>query len=384
MSIYLDHSATTPVSSRARAAIEEVLTTNYGNPSSLHRMGLNAEKAIKDARKKIAKTLNVSDRAVVFTSGGTEANNLAIFGAIRQERGRIITTAFEHPSVLTTMNYLEKEGYDVIYLPINNSGHIEIEDLKNALSPETQLVSIMFVNNEIGSIQAIDRIADILDSFNLQHQARVRFHVDAVQAYGKIPINLKMIKVDALTISAHKINGLKGSGALIKSDRLDVKARTFGGGQEQGIRPGTENIIGIVAFGEAAEASYEQMTEHFAHAEKLKQALISKLISIEGIVVNGDEPQSPYILNLSFEGIKAEVMLHTLEMSGIYVSTGSACHSKKTSQSHVLNAMGLTQSKIEGAIRISFGATNTMDEIEIAADKLLSSYNDLKKLMKRR
>jgi cysteine desulfurase len=384
MSIYLDHSATTPISNRVRTAIEDVLTTNFGNPSSLHRMGLNAEKSIKDARKKIAKTLKVSDKSVVFTSGGTEANNLAIFGALRKEKGRIITTAFEHPSVLTTLNYLEKEGYDLVYLPLNRMGHIEIDDLRNALSIDTQLVSIMFVNNEIGSIQPIDKIANLIEAFNREHHARIRFHVDAVQAYGKLPINLEKMKIDALTISAHKINGLKGSGALIKSDRLDIKARTFGGGQEQGIRPGTENIIGIVAFGEAAEASCEQMTEDFDHAKNLKQALIQKLTSIEGIDINGEAPQSPYILNVSFEGIKAEVMLHTLEMSGIYVSTGSACHSKKTSQSHVLTAMGLKQSKIEGAIRISFGHSNTIDEIDIAADKLLSSYNDLKKLMKRR
>jgi len=384
MSIYLDHSATTPVSKRVRIAIENVLTTNYGNPSSLHRMGLNAEKAIKSARSSIAKTLNVSEKAIIFTSGGTEANNLAIFGAIRREKGRLITTAFEHPSVLATMTQLEKEGYDVVYLPINSDGHIDSEDLKNALTEDTQLVSIMFVNNEIGSIQPIDRIAEIIETYNEAHQARVRFHVDAVQAYGKMPINLKGLKIDALTISAHKINGLKGSGALVKSDRLSVKARTYGGGQEQGIRPGTENIIGIVAFGVAAEEANETMREHRVHVEKLKSALISKVLLEDGISINGFEPQSPYILNLAFEGIKAEVMLHTLEMSDIYVSTGSACHSKKMSQSHVLTAMGISQLKTDGAIRISFGASNTLDEIETTANMLLKSYKDLKKLMKRR
>jgi len=384
MSIYLDHSATTPVSKRVRIAIENVLTTNYGNPSSLHRMGLNAEKAIKSARSSIAKTLNVSEKTIIFTSGGTESNNLAIFGAIRREKGRLITTAFEHPSVLVAMTQLEKEGYDVVYLPINSDGHIDSEDLKNALTEDTQLVSIMFVNNEIGSIQPIDRIAEIIETYNEAHQARVRFHVDAVQAYGKMPINLKGLKIDALTISAHKINGLKGSGALVKSDRLSVKARTYGGGQEQGIRPGTENIIGIVAFGAAAEEANETMREHRVHVEKLKSTLISKVVMEDGISINGCEPQSPYILNLAFEGIKAEVMLHTLEMSDIYVSTGSACHSKKMSQSHVLTAMGIGQLKTDGAIRISFGASNTLDEIETTANMLLKSYKDLKKLMKRR
>ncbi|MBS7528547.1 cysteine desulfurase [Fusibacter paucivorans] len=384
MSIYLDHSATTPVSETVREAIQAVLTTHYGNPSSLHRMGLQAEKAMRTARNVIASSLNVNEKNVIFTSGGTEANNLAILGSIRKERGRLITTAFEHPSVLNVMMMLEKEGYDVVYLEVDALGQIDMASLSEALTPKTQLVSIMHTNNEIGSLQPIETIGSMIEKYNQSNGTKVKFHVDAVQAYGKTPIDIPAFGIDLLTISSHKINGLKGTGALICREGIDVKPRTFGGGQERGIRPGTENVVGIVAFGAAAKEACEKMNEHTAHVALLKKCLLEKLADEPGIRVNGEAPQTPYILSLSFEGVKGEVLLHSLEMSGIYVSTGSACNSKKNQFSHVLSAIKLPEKQIEGTIRVSFSALNTIEEIDLAASEMLKIYKMLLKMMKRR
>lgn len=384
MSIYLDHSATTPILDPVKEIIMEALESNYGNPSSLHRLGLNAEKSIKKARKIIGETLGVNDRQVVFTSGGTEANNLAILGSVRKERGRLITTSFEHPSVLNVFEQLEKEGYEVVYLEVNDRGHINLDSLKASLTTDTQLVSIMYINNEIGSIQDIPRIGSIINDFNQTNKLRIKFHVDAIQAYGKIPIDLNELKIDLLSVSAHKINGLKGCGALIFRQGIDIKPRMFGGGQEKEIRPGTENTIGIMAFGKAAELAIEHMKEHMDYVSDLKNRMLEFLLPVEGISVNGAGPQSPYILSLSFEGVKGEVLLHSLETSQIFVSTGSACNSKKQSFSHVLKAIKLQDSRIEGTLRISFSAQNSISDIEIAAQQMIKDYKMIKKMTKRR
>jgi cysteine desulfurase len=384
MAIYLDHSATTPISDIVREAIQDVLTTNYGNPSSLHRMGLKAEKSIRAARETIASALGVAEKNVLFTSGGTEANNLAIFGSIRKERGRIITTAFEHPSVRNVMMKLEKDGYDVVYLDVDVSGQVELSKFDALLTPKTQLVSIMHTNNEIGSLQPIAAIGDIISKYNQANGANIKFHVDAVQAFGKTPMDLKTLGVDLMTISSHKINGLKGTGALVSRNGIDVKPRIYGGGQERGIRPGTENVVGIVGFGAAAKAACDSMAAHEIHVASLKAQMISKLSVETGIHVNGSAPQTPYILSLSFAGVKGEVMLHSLEMAGIYVSTGSACNSKKQQFSHVLTAMQLPEKLIEGTIRVSFSVMNTAEEIEKAAEEMLKAYKMLLKMTKRR
>ena len=384
MSIYLDHSATTPIIEPVRLVIESMLTENFGNPSSLHKLGLNAEKAIKQARKQIAECVKASDRNVIFTSGGTEANNLAIFGSIRKERGRLITTSFEHPSVLKVMEHLETEGYDVVYLDIDQDGQISIEQLKDALNDQTQLVSIMYVNNEIGSIQPINKIGAIIAEYNKENHKKIKFHVDAIQAFGKLKIDIEDAEIDLLSISSHKINGLKGTGALVLKDTLEVKPMFFGGGQERAIRPGTENIVGIVAFGKAAEVANSKIDLHWKHVTCLKNKMVEILNGNSDIIVNGKGHISPYILSASFLGVKGEVMLHSLETSKIYVSTGSACNSKKQSFSHVLKALKLPDLQIDGTLRISFSALNTEAEIEIAGNKMVSDYMMIKKMIKRR
>ncbi len=388
MAIYLDHASTTPLGDTVKQAVIENLE-HFGNPSSMHRMGVESEKKLKAAKREICSFLDINERELIFTSGGTEANNLAILGSVTnraKDKSRYITTNIEHPSVLKAFDALARQGYEVIYLPVNSVGLIEVDALKAALNANTVLVSVMAVNNELGSIQPIEAIGEAIYAFNETYQSNIRFHVDGVQALGKIKIDIAKCHIDLMSFSAHKINGLKGIGALYCNNLSLLKPLVFGGQQEFGIRPGTENLMGIIAFGEAVKLLNITKSFRSEHVQMLKDRLLEKLLNQDDIVLNGenDARYSPYIVNVSFLGIKGEVLLHSLEMKDIYVATGSACSSKKKNHSHVLSAMGYNDKRMEGAIRFSFGHENTLDEIEHASDIILSISNELSKIMNKK
>ena len=385
MNIYLDYAATTPLSARVKKVIGDNLDV-FGNPSSLHQLGVVSEKLIKTARREICDVLDVNERELIFTSGGTESNNLAIFGSVNgKNKGRYITSKIEHPSVLKAFESLAKNGHDVVFLSVNEFGQIDLDALNDALSVDTVLVSIMFVNNETGAIQPIEKIGRLIDQFNKANKTTIKFHVDAVQAFGKLSISVDNSHIDLMSISAHKINGLKGTGALYVRSGTTLKPILYGGQQEYALRPGTENFIGILSFAEATKDAYESMQRRYSQVESIKEAFVSSFETSEEIAVNGrlDFEHSPYILNISFKGVKAEVLLHTLEMKGIYVATGSACSSKKKEYSHVLKAIGLDDERLESAIRFSFSADLSIEDIKLAASEIEKVSRELRQIMHR-
>lgn len=382
MSVYLDYAATTPLSDAVQKSIIDHMSL-FGNPSSLHRLGVESERKLKSVKTLIAEELGVKENEVIFTSGGTESNNLAILGMhTSKSNARYITTAIEHPSVLNAFQQLEKKGHEVIYLKVDEKGTINLNELKDALNTDTVLVSIMAVNNEVGSIQPIMEVGTIINTFNRTQQTQVKFHVDAVQAFGKMQLNINQLKVDLMTISAHKIGALKGCGALIKRSHVTLKPLVYGGQQEYGIRPGTENLMGIISFGAAIEVLKKDKSLRFQQVNVLRDKIVQKLTTLEGVRINGNGiQQSPYILNVSFLGVKAEVLLHALESKQIYVATGSACSSKKKSHSHVLKAMGFDEMRMDGSIRLSL--TDGLSDADVlwAVDEIMSIASDLRAIM---
>lgn len=389
--LYLDHSATTPVYPQVIELMVQMMEKDYGNPSSLHRMGMIAEKKIRTAREQVAKVLAVKSTEIIFTSGGTEANNLAIRGIAHQyaNRGKhLITMTSEHPSVLHTFQGLEQEGFTVIYLKPDRAGFIELEELTKVLTPETILVSIMHVNNEIGSIQPLAEISQLLKTYD----RRIILHVDAVQSFGKLAINPRLLGIDLLTISGHKIHGPKGIGALYVDQKIKLKPLTFGGGQEQKIRSGTENVPGIVGLGQAAKLITEEQRMKIAELRRLKAWFLSNVCqTIPDVKINGPEKiedieserSAPQIINLSFPGLKAEVLLHALEEYQIFVSTGSACHSRNSAPSHVLQAIKLSQRELESAIRISLSYQTTQKDLAVFLEYLTSLVKEFRTFMQR-
>lgn len=361
--IYLDNAATTKPSENAVKAMLSAAEF-FGNPSSLYRLGLDSEKLIKNSRETIAKMLGAESKHIYFTSGGTEANNTALFGEARG-RGKlgkhIITTSIEHPSVLETAHQLEKEGFEVTYLGVGADGRIDINEFEKSLRPDTILVSVMHVNNETGVIQPVDRLKSIMR----QKSPNAVLHCDCVQSFGKLDVKPKLWGADLISISAHKIHGFKGSGALYVND-TKFRPLIYGGEQQNGVRPGTENVGGIASFGAAAAECDCDNTKLLKLRTLLKTKLTEKT---ENIKINGsDEYNSGSVLNVSFIGIKAEILLHALEARGIYVSTGSACSSHKPQPSHVLTAMGLDNREIGGAVRFSFDNGITEEDIEFTAN----------------
>lgn len=363
--IYLDNSATTAALPEVVAVMKEMLAENYGNPSSLHGLGIKAEKALGEARRQVAALIGARPTEICFTSGGTEANNWALLGIARARRrqGRhLITTAIEHPSVLATCRRLEAEGFEVTYLPADARGVISLADLEAALREDTILVSVMSVNNEVGSRQPVADIARLVHS-----RSRAVLHVDHIQGYGKIPLNCHEAGIDLMSLSGHKIHGPKGVGALYIKEGLRLEPLLTGGGQEAGQRSGTENTAGIAGFGVAAQLAAAGFPERTTRMQEIKLELARRLVAeIPGAVINGPPPEegAPNIINVSFPGVRAEVLVHMLEQRGIYVSTGSACHSRRESASHVLQALHLERWRQDGAIRISLGALNTQAEID--------------------
>lgn len=383
MDIYLDNGATTKPSEEVIDTMVKAMREYYGNPSSLHRKGVEIEKLIKKARKQVAKASGADEGEIYFTSGGTESNNLAILGALQgnKRKGKhIITTKIEHPSVLNVFKELEEDGYDISYLNVDKNGLIDIDEFNKELREDTILISIMYVNNEVGTIQPIEKIVKSIKNRN----NKPIIHVDAIQAFGKIRINLKKLKIDLMSISGHKICGPKGIGALYIRKGTKIKSIVFGGNQELGLRSGTENVPGILGLGVAAEIAKNNIDSNIEKMRSLKNILVDGVqSSLEKIKINGavDENSAPHILNISFEGIRGEVLLHTLEQRNIYVSTGSACSSKKKAYSHVLKEMGLTNDEMEGAIRFSFSPQNTEKQIAYTIENLKKSVEDLRKVI---
>lgn len=357
--IYLDNAATTKPCDAAIRAVGEAAEC-FANPSSLYGLGLESEKKINASRSEIAQALGVNSKNIFFTSGGTEGNNMVIFGAAEAKKKlgtHLITTRIEHPSVLESFKRLEQLGYTVTYLNADRNGRISIEELKAAADSETTLISVMHVNNETGVIQPVEEIKEAVKDI----APRALIHSDCVQSFGKIPVNPAKMGLDFATISAHKIHGFKGCGAVYIGDTRNLHPTIYGGEQQNGVRPGTENVSGILAFG-AAVSDMKYDTEAMRNLRiAFKNALIN---SVPDIVFNGsDEHNSGSVLNVSFMGIKAEILLHSLEARGVYVSTGSACSSHKPQPSHVLTAMGCTPKEIAGAVRFSFNYSNTEAEL---------------------
>ncbi|USG64075.1 cysteine desulfurase [Brevibacillus ruminantium] len=377
-SIYLDHAATTPVHPRVVEAMYPYLTQVYGNPSSVHSFGRESRQALEKARDQIAGLIEANPQELVFTSGGTEADNMAIIGGAlaQRERGRhIITSSIEHHAVLHACEYLEKNGFEVTYLPADKTGMVRVEDLKHAVRSDTILVSIMYGNNEVGTIQPIEEMGRFLQ------ERGIVFHTDAVQTLGVLPISVKELPVDMLSISAHKINGPKGVGALYLGKKVPFTPHLHGGSQERKRRAGTENLASIIGFAEAASIAQEEMPERIAKYQQMRQTMLS-CFDEAGIPyqVNGhSEKYLPHILNVSFPDVKTETMLMNLDLEGIAAASGSACTSGSLELSHVLKAMCLDEPVAQSAIRFSFGITNTVEEAERAARKVVEIVHRLKR-----
>ncbi len=380
--IYLDSCATTRPFDEVIALGDRIQRENYANPSSLHSKGIAAERLLSDARREIASVLQRREDEIYFTSGGTEANNLAIKGVAyrrRQPRGHIITSQAEHPSVLNCCRQLEEEGFTVTFLPVDSCGRLDLEALSKAVNRETILVSIIHINNEIGTIQPVEEIGAIIKGAN----PRTLYHIDGVQSFARIPVALQRWQADLFSCSAHKIHGPKGAGALWVRKGVSLQPLFQGGGQERTIRPGTENTVAIAGFGLAARLSEARREDDFTLQHRLKEELYSGLqrAGVE-VQLNGPPPgeAAPHILNLSFPGTKAEVLLRFLEEKGIFVSAGSACHSRHPEPSHVLAAVGLTGERLHSALRFSLSSFNHSAEIARAVELIAAAVQELKNL----
>lgn len=378
--IYFDNAATTVVSPAAAQTALRVMTEDYGNPSSLHRMGVTAEGYVRDAAKVIADTLKVSANEIFFTSGGTEANNQALFGAARANvrcGRRILTTAMEHPAVAEALKSLAGEGFEVTAIPVDGQGRLDLEAFERELSPEVILVSMMLVNNEIGAVTPAREIGRLLKS----KCPDALYHADAIQAYGKYPIYPKELGIDLLTVSGHKLHGPKGTGFLYKNERVKIKPLIYGGGQQGGLRSGTENVPGIAGLGVAAKEAGEHLPERTEHMYALRERLILGLRELPDVVIHGmpGREGAPHIVNAAFIGIGAEVLQHSLEDRGIYVSAGSACSSHKRAGSPTLTAIGASREELSSSVRFSFSELNTEEEV----DEALRALGELLPVLRR-
>jgi cysteine desulfurase len=372
--VYLDNNATTPVAPEVVEAMAPYWRERFGNPSSAHRKGVDAERAVRASRAAIARLLGVKESEVIFTSGGTEGDNLAVKGAARalRRRGRhIVTTKIEHPAVLESCRDLEAEGFRVTYLDVNAEGVVTPEAVEAALTPETILVSIMHVNNELGTILPIAEIAERVKRRNPE----IVVHSDGVQAVGKMRVDLR--GVDLYTISGHKIHAPKGTGALIVREGVRLVPLFSGGGQERGLRSGTENVAGIVALARALELMYEDLEQKLAHFQTLRERFLAGVLQLPGARLNSPPQSVPTTVNVSFPGLPAEVMLHALEEEGVFASTGAACASRKRRRSHVLEAMRLPPEIIDSSLRFSFSRYTTADDIEWAVRALHRAWERL-------
>ena len=378
MNVYFDNSATTKPYDEVIEAVSKGMKEYFGNPSSLHKIGMNCEKRLNEAREYFASTIKCNKEEIYFTSGGSEGNNLILKGLLKPGH-HFITTAFEHHSIISICKQLEEKGVKVTYLDVDSEGRISLEDLEEAITKDTVLVSIMQVNNEIGVIQDIEAIGKLIK----ERSSRAKFHVDAVQGYGKLPIDVNKSNVDFLTVASHKIHGPKGVGFIYIKKGIILNSLISGGSQEKGIRAGTENLPGIIGFEKAAQMTFEEMESRYDKVLELKKYFVERLNEIKDIRVNGEiDGFSPYILNVSFLGVRAEVLLHLLEEQNIYVATGSACTSKSSAAhgSYVIKSLGLSNKEVESAIRFSFSYENTKEEVDYTIDVLKKSLMFLRRV----
>lgn len=371
MEVYFDNAATTKIIPEVREIMLETMDVEYGNPSSMHIKGVQAENYLRNARNTIAKQLKCESKEIIFTSGGTESNNLALLGlalANKRAGNHIITTGIEHASVYNPVLYLQDLGFRVTFLKVDARGKVDLQHLRESLDEDTILVSTMAVNNEIGAVEPIEEIAAIIKEYNGEHDKNILYHVDAIQAFGKRILYPKRIGIDAMSMSGHKIHGPKGSGALFVDSRAKIKPVLYGGGQEKGLRSGTENTAAIAGMGKATEIMYNRIEENNHKMQLVKDALIQGATQMEGVTDNSGE--SPHIASLSFRGVRSEVLLHALEDKGIYVSAGSACSSNHPAISGVLTAIGLDKDLLESTLRFSFCEYNTVEEAEYTVNVL--------------
>lgn len=380
MEAYFDNSATTRVYDEVAEAVLRAMKTDYGNPSSMHTKGMEAENLVREARKTIADTLKVTEREIVFTSGGTESNNMALYGtaySMRRMGKHIITSGVEHASIYQPLTFLEEMGYEITYLPVNENGHISLEQLRESIRKDTILVSIMYVNNEIGAVEPVEEIAKVIHETN----PRTVFHVDAIQAYGKYRIRPKKMGIDLLSVSGHKIHGPKGTGFLYIGEKIHVHPIILGGGQQRDMRSGTENVPGCYGLGVAAKMAYTGFEKRIDRFYELRDRLIRGFHEIEGTTVNGfeDRRNAPQIVSCSFEGIRAEVLLHALERKEIYVSSGSACSSNHPGISGTLKAIGVKKELLDSTLRFSLGSFNNEEQIDYVIAQLKEILPELRK-----
>ena len=385
MECYLDNSATTRVIEEAADIVREVMLKDYGNPSSLHNIGFSAEKHIKRAKETFAAILKCSPKNIVFTSGGTESNNTALTGTaiFKKSRGRhLITTPFEHPAVSRVMSFLKNQGFEVDYLDVDSEGIIDLKQLEDLIRDDTILVSIMHVNNEIGTIEPIREAGGIIHSKN----PNCLFHVDDIQGFGKLPLDPRACHIDLLSASSHKLHGPKGVGLLYMSDRTHISPIIFGGGQMNGLRSGTENVPGIAGFAKAAELIYKGLDEKIANMRALRRDFVEELLKLPDVNINGpgdEEKAAPHIVSASFKGLRAEVLLHALEDKGIYVSSGSACSSNRRTVSASLKAVGAPDWAHESTVRFSFSCYTKKEELDYTIAVLNEIVPQLRKFIRK-
>lgn len=380
MEAYFDNAATTRVYPEVQDIMIKVMDEDYGNPSSLHRKGMDAENYIKTAAEIIAKTMKVDSSEIVFTSGGTESNNMAIIGtamAHRRQGMHIISSSVEHASVHNTLEFLEKQGFEITYIGTDEKGRVNPADFQDAVRADTILVSCMYVNNEIGSVQPVEELTKLVKKKN----PKTIVHVDAIQAYGKLPVFPRKMGADLVSVSGHKIHGPKGSGALYIKEKTLIRPIIYGGGQQRQLRSGTENVPAIAGLGAAVKKTFTDFQEKTEHMAKLKNMLIEKLTSLPDVYSNSQD--APHIASISFVGVRSEVMLHALEEKGIYVSSGSACSSNKKTVSSVLVSIGLPKEQQESTLRFSFSEDNTAEEVEYAYEVISRLLPMLRKYVRK-
>lgn len=383
--IYLDNSATTPLDQKVIQAMEPYWSRQFGNPSSPHLLGIDAEKTISSCRSQLSKLLDAKVSDLYFTASGTEANNLALFGVANipfflRNPGHIITTPMEHPSVLNVIKHLEESGWEVTYLNVDSFGRINALEVKENLRPNTKLVSVMMVNNELGTIAPIAEIGTILEGENKKRNHNIVFHVDAIQALGKIKVNIPELKANLMTFSAHKIFGPKGVGLLYANQEAQIRPILFGGNQENGLRPGTENIPGIVGLTKATQIAVENLDKNNQSLTNLRDRLLEGVDSIPQSRVNSPIDGAPHILNVSFKGVRGEVLIHFLEQRHIYCSMGAACSSRSKETSHVLRAINLHEDELLSSIRISLSPQITLAQIDKVVYSLRETVEEIRNI----